>query len=98
MYGRIGKLISVPGARDTLVAILLEGTREMPGCLSYVVALDPSDQNALWITEVWESQTHHETSLSLPAVREAISRGRPLIAGFGEQIVTTPVGGQGLVP
>lgn len=98
MYGRIGKLISVPGARDALVAILLEGTREMPGCLSYVVALDPSDQDALWITEVWESQGHHEASLSLPTVREAISRGRPLIAGFGEQIVTTPVGGQGLVP
>ncbi len=98
MYGRIGKIVSVPGARDALVEILLEGTREMPGCLSYVVAHDPSDQDALWITEVWESQGHHETSLSLPAVREAISRGRPLIAGFGEQIVTTPVGGQGLVP
>ncbi len=33
---------------------------------------------------------------ALPAVREAIARGRPLIAGFGEHTVTAPVGGHGL--
>jgi hypothetical protein len=31
-----------------------------------------------------------------PSVKDAITRGRPLIAGFGERIVTTPVGGHGL--
>lgn len=35
----------------------------------------------------------HDASLSLPSVKDAITRGRPLIAGFGERIVTTPVGG-----
>ena len=38
----------------------------------------------------------HDASLSLPSVKDAITRGRPLIAGFGERIVTTPVGGHGL--
>jgi hypothetical protein len=33
---------------------------------------------------------------ALPAVREAIARGRPLIAGFDAHTVTTPVGGHGL--
>ena len=28
--------------------------------------------------------------------KDAITRDRPLIAGFGERIVTTPVGGHGL--
>ena len=53
-------------------------------------------RDALWITEVWDSQASHAASLSLPAVRAAIARGRPLIAGFGEHIVTTPVGGHGI--
>lgn len=98
MYGLIGKMTALEGKRDALIAILLEGTADMPGCLSYVVAKDLEDGNAIWISEVWESKSHHEASLSLPAVREAISRGRSLIAGFGERFETEPVGGHGLVP
>lgn len=96
MYGLIGKMIAVPGQRDALIVILLEGVSGMPGCLSYVVAKDPDDTNALWITEVWDSQGSHEASLSLPSVQQAIAQGRPLIAGFGERFVTEPVGGHGL--
>lgn len=96
MYGLIGKISAVEGRRDELAGILLEGTRDMPGCLSYVVAHDSADENALWVTEVWESRASHEASLSLPAVQAAIQKGRPLIAGFGERYVTTPLGGHGL--
>ena len=28
----------------------------MPGCLSYVVARDPTDADAIWITEVWDAR------------------------------------------
>lgn len=96
MYGIIGKMIATPGQRDALAEILLEGTTEMPGCLSYVIALDPTDDKALWITEVWDSQKSHEASLALPSVKAAIAKGRPLVAGFGERMVTEPVGGVGL--
>lgn len=96
MYGLIGKMTAVDGQRDTLAAILLEGTGEMPGCLSYVVARDPHDAKALWITEVWDSAESHTASLSLPAVQAAIAKGRPLIAGFSQRTVTEPIGGVGL--
>lgn len=96
MYGLIGKMKAVPGQRDALIAILLEGVSGMPGCLSYIVAQDPADVDALWITEVWDSQESHAASLSLPSVQQAITRGRPLIAGFGERFETTPIGGFGL--
>lgn len=96
MYGLIGKMVAVPGQRDALASILVEGVGGMPGCLSYIVALDTEDENALWITEVWESKEHHAASLSLPTVQQAIARGRPLIAGFGERFVTAPLGGHGL--
>ncbi len=98
MYGLIGKMLAQPGQRDALAAILLEGLVGMPGCLSYVVAADPTNFDALWITEVWVSQQAHRDSLSLPSVQAAIARGRPLIAGFGERFETNPLGGVGIAP
>ncbi len=95
-YGLIGKMISIPGRRDDLASILLEGIVGMPGCDSYIVANDDSDENALWITEVWESQASHQESLQLPSVQQAIARGKPLIAGFGERFETQPLGGTGI--
>jgi quinol monooxygenase YgiN len=93
MYGLIGRIDAVPGQRDALVAALLKGSRDMPGCLSYVVGLDATRPDAVWVTEVWESRAHHEASLGLPAVRAAIAEARPLIAGFGDRVETIPLGG-----
>ena len=96
MYGLIGKMKAVEGERDALIAILLEGVHEMPGCLSYVVSRDPTDRDTIWITEVWDRKESHAASLSLPAVRSAIEKGRKLIAEFESGIETEPVGGHGL--
>ena len=96
MFGLIGKAITVDGKRDEFVKILLEGVSGMPGCLSYVVAKDPKDKNAVWITEVWDSAEHHKASLQLASVKATIAKGRPLIASFAEHFTTEPVGGQGL--
>ena len=97
MYGLIGRMRAVPGERDALAAILAAGTsaEPMPGCHSYVVANDPTDPDALWITEVWDSRESHAASLRLPAVQAAIAAGRPLIAGFAERFETEPVAGVG---
>jgi quinol monooxygenase YgiN len=96
MYGLIGKATCVAGQRDAFIDILLQGVSGMPGCLSYIIARDPQDADSLWITEVWDSKQSHAASLQLPAVRQAIAKGRPMIASFGEQTVTEPVGGHGL--
>jgi quinol monooxygenase YgiN len=96
MYGLIGKMRAHPGQRDALIAILLEGTANMPGCLAYIIAKDTQDADALWITETWDTQANHKASLTLPQVQAAITKGRPLIAGFGERFETGPVGGHGL--
>jgi quinol monooxygenase YgiN len=96
MYGLIGKMKALPGERDALIAILVEGVGSMPGCLSYIIAQDPTDADGIWVTEAWDSRDSHQASLSLPSVRQAIARGKPLIAGFGERFETVPVGGHGL--
>jgi len=95
MYGLIGQMKATPGQRDTLVAILSESTAGMPGCLSYIVAKDAADPDALWITEVWTDPASHAASLKLPAVQAAIAKARPIIAGFGHRFETVPVGGIG---
>ncbi len=96
MYGLIGSFNAAPGQRDALISILLESTEKMPGCLSYVVARDPKDENLIWITEVWDSADSHKASLQLPSVKDAIARAMPLIAGFGQHTETVPVGGVGI--
>ncbi len=98
MYGLIGKFTSAEGKRDDLIGYLLEGLRDMPGCLSYVVAIDPADANAIWITEVWVDAESHKASLALPSVQAAIQKARPIIVGMESIAQTQPVGGHGLSP
>jgi quinol monooxygenase YgiN len=96
MYGLLVHMSAAPGKREALTSILLSGIDAMPGCMSYVVAQDATSADGIWITEVWDSEASHKASLSLPAVKDAISRARPLIAGFDQQIQTVPIGGFGL--
>ncbi len=93
MFGLIGKMRAVAGKRSELIEILAAGTTGMPGNLSYVIAEDPDDADALWVTEIWDKQENHAASLDLPGVRDAITRGKPLIAGFEMHQMTRPVAG-----
>ena len=92
-YGLIGWMDSSPGQRDALAAILAEGMGAMPGCRLYHIAADAAAPDRLWITESWDNRQAHAASLNLPAVREAIRRGRPLIAGMERVAETKPIGG-----
>lgn len=96
MYGLIGRMLSTPGRRDDLLAILLDGQMSMPGCRSYVVARDPASDDGIWVTEVWDSREQHQASLQIAAVRDTIAKARPLIAGFAERFETEPRGGIGI--
>ncbi len=96
MYGIIGQLKSTAGSRDDLIEILLNGTKDMPGCKLYTISADTADDISIWITEVWETEAAHQASLQLPSVQAAIAAGRPLIAGFGDRHIVSPVGGVGL--
>jgi quinol monooxygenase YgiN len=96
MWGMIGKITVLPGKRDEMIGILKSSAANMPGCLSYVVAKDAGDENVMWVTEVWDSQANHDASLALPAVKEAIPRGRALVTSFERVAATTPMWGVGL--
>jgi quinol monooxygenase YgiN len=98
MYGLIVKLTVVSGKRDEMIAILEESAANMPGCFSYVVAKDSTDENAIWVTEVWDSVASHDASLSLPSVKNAMTRAKELVSNFEKIAVTRPAWGIGLPP
>lgn len=91
LYGVIGQMLAAPGKREELIGHLLRGTKEMPGNLAYTIFRDLGDENAIWITEVWESAEAHKASLQLPQVQAAIAAARPIIAGFGTRAEVEPV-------
>lgn len=93
LYGVIGQMLAAPGKREELIDYLAAGSAEMPGNLAYEIFRDIGDENAIWITEVWESAEAHKASLALPQVQTAIANARPIIAGFGARAEVAPVQG-----
>jgi len=91
-YGLHGKLNTKKGKADELAQILIEASQivsKARGCKLYTISKDPTEPDAVWVTEIWDSKEDHDASLSLPEVRSLISRAIPLING-------TPSGGQTL--
>jgi hypothetical protein len=43
------------------------------------------------------SERSHDASFSLPAVKETVGLVRPLVVGIESKVITTPVGGHGLL-
>jgi quinol monooxygenase YgiN len=91
-FGLIGQLKAKSGRRDELIACLEEGSRDVPGKLAYLIALDRSDADAFWITEIWREKGDYEACLELPQVKRAASRMAELLAAAGPRIETTPIG------
>lgn len=93
------KFIARPGQRDRLVEQLLraaEGVRNAPGCELYIVNTSADEPDAVWVTEVWDSEEHHRASLSTEGAAALIAETLPLLAGRSQQIRVVPVGGKGL--
>lgn len=89
MFMLHGRLAATSGKRDDLLAVLTgdhPGT-SMPGCRLYLVAVDETDEDGVWVTEVWESEEAHAASLQLDHVQALIARARPVLdpAGFRQQ-------------
>lgn len=100
-YGRCGKIIATSGNGDALAGYLLDAAsalQDVGGCHLYVVSRDPTEVEAVWVVEFWESAEAHRASLELTAVRELIARARPIIAAMDEALELQAVGGKGLDP
>ena len=92
-YGFVADMTVASGKRDEVIALLREGTKDMPGNRLYLIAEDKADADRIWIVEAWDSAEAHAASLKLPSVIDAIGKARPMIAGMGSRIEFAPVSG-----
>jgi quinol monooxygenase YgiN len=96
-YGYIGSMKAKPGYRDDVVSILVTGADglRVHGCRLYVVGVSETDDDTIWVTEVWESKEKHDASLQLPEVKAAIGKVMPMLTGEFTQQELAIVGGLG---
>ncbi|MEW2134254.1 putative quinol monooxygenase [Streptomyces sp. NPDC005435] len=97
-YGYIGSMKVKPGHRAEVVAVLVAGTDGLceAGCHLYVVTESATDEDTVWVSEVWESKEHHDASLQLPEAKAAISKVLPLLTGEFTRQETHVTGGLGV--
>ena len=87
MFGQINKITTAPGKRDEVARPVLNGSDQMPGCHSYIVAKDADDADTIWVTEVWDSTEMEKASMDIPDVKASVEKAMPMITGF-ETIAT----------
>lgn len=101
-YGLHGALNATPGQGQALADILLEAARlveQAPGCLLYMVSLDDTEPDTVWVTEAWDNKEAHNQSLQIPGVRALIQRAMPILSSeqpAGQKLLI--LGGAGLKP
>lgn len=91
-FGLLGKMRSVPGKRDELIAALQDSSRDVPGKLVYLIQLEQDDPNAFWINEVWADKAAYEACLTMPQVQQGMEQTRSLIAGVEVRVEAIPLG------
>ncbi len=88
MYLLQGKLSAISGKAEELAQILMEASKLVAtakGCKLYVIGKDKMEQNAVFVTEIWERKEDHDNSLKVNGVKELISRAMPLLDGPPEK-------------
>jgi quinol monooxygenase YgiN len=96
-FGMYVKFTAQPGKRNELLGILLQATQALENvteCELYIVNTD-TDQETVWVTEIWTNEEAHQRSLTLESTKEMIQHAKPLIAGI-ESTRLTPMGGKGI--
>lgn len=97
-YGYIGSMKTIPGHRGDVVSILLSDVDSLKeaGCDLYIVSVSDSDDDTIWVSEVWRTKEHHDASLELPETKAAISKAMPMLTGEFTGQELTVVGGLGV--
>ena len=89
-----------PDARPTIQRDRYRGADGLraAGCSLYAVSLAADDEVTIWVSEIWESKSHHDASLQLPETRAAIAKAMPMLTGEFTGQELNVVGGLGVGP
>jgi quinol monooxygenase YgiN len=103
MFSVYGRMTALPGQRDELIAVLLDGFRASSegGLLAYSINTLFDDPDTIWLTQLWIDKEAHDATTRSERVAAASRRVPPLLAqqpeGFyghaahvGSQTSTSP--------
>lgn len=82
-FGLATKARALPGQHEALVGALEEVSRlvfSVPGCVSYVVSTVPTEPDAVFITEFWDSQDSQQAAFAMAGIFEIAVKFRALTA------------------
>ena len=92
-------LVATRGNADRLASKFVESIelqRENPACELMIVCKSLADDDAVYLTEVWSSESAWEEARSSPAIAEWAKDMPSLVAEPPQSLRLDPVGGKGL--
>jgi quinol monooxygenase YgiN len=93
------KLVASTGNADRLARKFLESVeiqRENPACELMIVSRSPVEDDVLFLTEVWSSESEWEKARSGPVIAEWAREMPSLVAEAPQSVRLDPLGGKGL--
>ncbi|MCU1477352.1 MAG: antibiotic biosynthesis monooxygenase [Subtercola sp.] len=92
-----GTMRAQPGRRDDVIALLLADQSALAelGCLSYLVGINDTQPDLVYVNELWVSAEAHTASLQLESVKASIQDALPMLTGDFSNVGFEVVGGLG---
>ena len=83
MFSVFGRMTALPGRRDELITLLLEGLHaggDDSGLLSYSLNTAFDDPDTIWLTQLWIDKEAHDATTRSEPVASVTRRVPPLLA------------------
>lgn len=101
MFSVFGRMTALPGRRDELIAVLLDGFRasgEDGGLLTYSINTAFDDPDTIWLTQLWVDKAAHDATTRSEPVAAVSSRIPALLARQPEGFYGHAVHAHGSTP
>lgn len=83
MFSVYGRMTALPGRRDELITVLLDGFRaggDDSGLITYSINTLFDDPDTIWLTQLWVDKEAHDATTRSEPVAAATRRVPPLLA------------------
>lgn len=95
-FGLVVRFVAKEGHRDDFIRVIAANFRNMPGCRSYTLAKDTTDDTSVWVWEVWKSKELHDAAVNSPRIKAATVEAKQFLDRRASRVVVVPVESQGL--
>lgn len=83
MFSVFGRMTAIPGRRDELIAVLVDGFRaggDDCGLLAYSINTAVEDEDTIWLTQLWIDKDAHDATTHSEPVATASRKIPSLLA------------------